>query len=159
MKVVVSGCPCASYTSFSQNAPPSPWATPPWICPSTISGLSTRPQSWTITYRWRLSAPVSGSISTMQAWTPLLNVPRRGAHGDGPGRPPHGAGPGWGERGQIALAVCPAPCRGEPLAGRVDGDAAAFVGADAGALEIAGDAQPQIPARRSVGFLLGPPVR
>src|SRR5712692_5777371 len=34
----------------SPRATPRPWAKPPTICPSTTTGWSWRPQSWTITY-------------------------------------------------------------------------------------------------------------
>ena len=41
-----------------------PWATAPWICPSTISGLMTGPQSSTSAYARTVTRPVSGSTST-----------------------------------------------------------------------------------------------
>ena len=55
-----------------------PWATAPWICPSTISGLMTGPQSSTSAYARTVTRPVSGSTSTDATWTAPENV--------GPGR-------------------------------------------------------------------------
>src|ERR1041385_6824588 len=55
-----------------------PCATPPWIWPSTIKGLITRPQSWTTTYRLISTCAVSGSTSTTIACTPFAVLPRSG---------------------------------------------------------------------------------
>src|SRR5216683_3271177 len=43
---------------------------PPWICPSTKSGLIALPQSSTATYRRKVTSPVSRSTSTTQTWVP-----------------------------------------------------------------------------------------
>src|SRR5205807_4030662 len=64
--VRVSNWPCSSYTTDSRSAWLAPWAIPPWTCPSTSSGLITRPQSSTATYRTMRTMPVWGSISTTQ---------------------------------------------------------------------------------------------
>src|SRR5207245_1914314 len=70
-----------------------PCATPPWIWPSTIIGLITRPQSCTTTYRLISTCAVSGSTSTTIAWTPFAVLPRSGpkyavasSPGSAPGR-------------------------------------------------------------------------
>src|SRR5256884_5266679 len=55
-----------------------PCATPPWIWPSTIIGLITRPQSCTTTYRLISTCAVSGSTSTTIACTPFAVLPRSG---------------------------------------------------------------------------------
>src|SRR5262249_16774164 len=61
------------------RACPTPWATPPWICPLRVRGLITVPTSSTTTYRSRVTAPVSGSTSTSQTWQPLGHVACLGA--------------------------------------------------------------------------------
>src|SRR5436853_570911 len=47
-----------------------PCATPPWICPSTIAGLTTVPQSWWTTYRRISRSPVAMSTSPNAASEP-----------------------------------------------------------------------------------------
>src|SRR5439155_7809726 len=51
MSVAVRSWPFRSYTSCRFNASGTPCTTPPWICPSTIAGSSTVPQSWATTHR------------------------------------------------------------------------------------------------------------
>ena len=47
-----------------------PCASPPWIWPSTITGLMILPMSSTQTYLRILVNPVSVSISTAHRWVP-----------------------------------------------------------------------------------------
>ena len=47
-----------------------PWAIPPCSCPSTICGLTIRPQSSTATKRRTVVIPVSVSTSTTQMCVP-----------------------------------------------------------------------------------------
>src|SRR5207245_697586 len=53
---------------------------PPWICPSTSSGLMTRPQSSTATRRRRRTAPDSRSTSTTATCVPEGKVKFGGSH-------------------------------------------------------------------------------
>src|SRR5881409_48825 len=64
----------------SQRAWPIPWASPPWICPSTSNGLMTRPQSTTATTRRRRTAPDSRSTSTTATCVPEGKVKFGGSH-------------------------------------------------------------------------------
>src|SRR5207249_3060123 len=64
----------------SQRAWPIPWASPPWICPSTSNGLMTRPQSSTATRRRRRTAPDSRSTSTTAMCVPEGKVKFGGSH-------------------------------------------------------------------------------
>src|SRR5690625_2275923 len=70
----LANCPEGSYAIRSYSAPPTPWATPPWICPSTIRGLIIGPQSCTTAYLRILMSAVSGSVSTITACAPAANV-------------------------------------------------------------------------------------
>ena len=48
----------------------TPWAIPPWRCPSTITGLMMRPASSQVTIRSSRTWPVSTSTSTTARWVP-----------------------------------------------------------------------------------------
>src|SRR5256885_2335804 len=52
-----------------------PWATPPWIWPSAISGLIKRPASSATRYFSIATCPVSTSTSTTATWQALGKVP------------------------------------------------------------------------------------
>jgi hypothetical protein len=56
--------PSSSNEMSSISAMPTPSASPPWICPSTIIGLIRTPQSSTAMKRRTLTWAVSGSMST-----------------------------------------------------------------------------------------------
>ena len=56
-----------------------PWATPPWIWPSTTVGFTIVPQSCWTTYFSNVTSPVSTSTSTIAAWQPLAKVAWGGA--------------------------------------------------------------------------------
>src|SRR2546423_14384546 len=98
MNDAVSSWPdSASYTTCSISAWPTPWATPPWIWPLSVSGLITVPTSSAITYATSATAPVSGSISTSHTWQPLGHVSDGGenvAVSYSPGSRPFGSAAG-----------------------------------------------------------------
>src|SRR5215475_6330977 len=91
MNDALSSWPDSSYAIRSYSAPPTPCATPPWICPSTMRGLISVPQSCTTQYRSTLISAVCGSVSTIAACMPLAKVDRTGEKNSRPSRP--GASP------------------------------------------------------------------
>src|SRR6516165_3287292 len=81
-----------------------PWATPPWICPSTIIGLIRRPASSTTTNRLICTWPVAISTSTTATWQAFEKVTIRVV-----GR--HGRQPGFGDRGKALALVIGGACQ------------------------------------------------
>ncbi len=65
--------PPSSNAASSNSACAMPCASPPWICPSTISGLTTAPTSSTHTYLRIWTRPVSVSTSTAHRCVPCGN--------------------------------------------------------------------------------------
>src|SRR5579859_43419 len=57
-----------------------PCTTPPWIWPSTMSGLTTLPTSSTATYERIDTRPVSVSTSTAHRWVPCGNEKLAGSY-------------------------------------------------------------------------------
>ena len=62
--------PCSSNEIISISACPMPSASPPWIWPSTTSGLIRTPQSSTAMKRRQCTWPVPGSMSTTEMYAP-----------------------------------------------------------------------------------------
>src|SRR5712692_9899059 len=79
---------------------------PPWICPSTKSGLIALPQSSTATYRRKVTSPVSRSTSTTQTWVPNGKVKFFGSNEAVALRP--GSNPSGIEAARCAALATPA---------------------------------------------------
>src|SRR2546426_469929 len=146
-----------------------PCATPPWIWPSTIIGLITRPQSCTTTYRLISTCAVSGSTSTTIAWTPFAVLPRSGpkyAVASSPGSAPGRTAPrsGFAFSASVPSAMppfeSPRRCTRPPASTRSAGAASgppragALVGPDSRPLDVAPHADPHVPAGRPQAPLL-----
>ena len=94
-----------------------PWATAPWICPSTIIGLITGPQSSTTAYSRTVTRPVSGSTSTPATCTAPEKVGPGGSKrwvASSPGSMPGGRPPGAGAQARRATSATDTPRSGMP---------------------------------------------
>src|SRR5919204_528977 len=133
-----------------------PCMTPPWLWPSTISGLMTVPKSLTMVYFTTSTLPVSGSISTSATCAPLGKAAGAAARDqqvavaldqlDPVERHAELLGQHLGERRPVALAVIERAGDDGDVAVRLEADATHLLHRRRGHFEIVADADSTQPA-------------